>query len=264
MAIRLILLSIALGAVFPPILPAESTDCTIPVLIIADGRITQSSFPQNTTYWYGIYAQARHSYSVEFEPPADNYPNTTRALLSPISVYGPNDNLQACRGTSSVAVTQNSGYAPVILKNGNGAGRRLSFTAQTAGLHLISVFNGGGTGGYSFRSVDTTLFNPRWSTWSGYSSQWGFLNRSDMPVTGTLSVYDSSNVMLVSVQIIVPAGGEVMRGSYPTDLNLSPNHNGYALFSHNGPPGAIVADAYMVGPAGSAVIFSKFEGIDGH
>jgi hypothetical protein len=263
MTIRLILLSIALGAAFPPILGAESIDCTNPVVIIPDGRITQSSFPQATTYWYGIYGQAGHSYNVEFEPASDNYSNSAHAVFAGINVFGPGDSLQGCRGTSSVAVTQTSGYAPVILKNGNGAGRRVSFTARTAGLHVISVFNGGGAGGYSFRSVDTTLFNPRWSTWNGYLNQWGFVNRSDMPVTGNLSVYDSSNSMLVSVQIVVPAGGEVMRASYPNDINLSPNHNGYAVFSHNGPPGAILADAYMISPTGASVIFSKFEGFDG-
>ncbi len=72
----------------------------------------------------------------------------------------------------------------MILKNGNGAGRRISFTAKTAGLHLIAVTNVAGQGTYSFRAVDTTLVNMRWSTRGGYSDQWGFLNVSDMPVTG--------------------------------------------------------------------------------
>ena len=247
-------------------LPAwpESTDCTTPVLIIPDGRITQSTFPQFATYWYGIYTQAGHSYSVEFEPPADNYLNATKVQFTTFSVYGPNDFLQACRGTSSVAVTQNSGYAPVILKNPNGAGRRVSFIAQSAGLYLISVTNVAGTGSYSFRAVDTSLFNLRWSTCGGYTDQWGFLNLSDMPVTGTFSLYDSNNHLLASVQFTVPARAEVVKTSYPTDLNLPAKQQGYAMFSHNGPPDAIMADAYMISPTGSPVNYTKFEGIGGH
>lgn len=186
-----ILIGLVIAVQWNVIAHAESTDCTTPVIIITDGRITHSTFPQATTYWYGIYAQAGHSYAVEFEPPADNYPNAARVQFTALSVFGPNDSLQACRGTSTVAVTQNSGYAPVILKNGNGAGRRISFTARSAGLHLIAASNVASTGSYSFRALDTTMFNLRWSTWNGYDDQWGFLNISDMPITGTLTIYDS-------------------------------------------------------------------------
>lgn len=174
---RLLLLLAVPAWWLAPLARAESTDCTAPVLMIPDGRITQSTFPRSVTYWYGVYAQAGHSYSVEFEPPADNYSNTAAVLFGAISVWGPADSLQACRGNSSVVVTQNSGYAPVILKNGNGTGRRVSFTAQSPGLHLISIFNGGAVGSYTFRAVDTTLFNPRWSTFGGYSDQWVLLTR---------------------------------------------------------------------------------------
>jgi hypothetical protein len=259
MQTRLLLLLLVTAAICVPWAGAESTDCTTPVLIIADGRITQSTFPQNTTYWYGIYAQAGHSYSVEFEPPADNYLNLARVQFAPLNVFGPSDYMQSCRGTSSVAVTQNSGYAPVILKNGNGAGRRVSFTTQSAGLHLIAATNVAGTSSYSFRAVDTTLFNLRWSTCGGYDDQWGFLNLSDMPITGIFTAYDLYNRALAAVQFTIPPGGEVVRYSNASDLNLPRNTAGYVIFSHNGPPGAINADAYMISPTGTAVIYTKFE-----
>src|SRR5215469_219676 len=129
MFIRLLVLPIFIFTMMTPWIFAESTDCSTPVIIIPDGRLTQSSFPQNTSYWYGINAIARHSYSVEFEPPADNYVNTVRPRFAPLSVFGPTDFLQSCRGNSTAIVTQNSGYAPAILANSNGAGRRISFTA---------------------------------------------------------------------------------------------------------------------------------------
>lgn len=84
-----------------------------------------------------------------------------------------------------------------------------------------------------------------------------------MTLTGTFSVYDLSNNLLALVQFAVPPGAEVVRGSSASDLNLPQNHSGYALFSHNGPPGAIVADAYLVSPT-VQVTYAKFEGIGGH
>ncbi len=252
------MLVVIVVATVAPLALAESTDCTTPVLIVTDGRVTQSAFSQNSTYWYGIYAQAGHSYSVEFVPPADNYLNSTHVQFGPIAVFGPGDYMQGCRGNSSVLVTQNSGYSPV-LRNSNGTGRRISFTALSAGLHLIAISNVALSGTYSFRAVDTTLFNPRWSTWSGYDDQWGFLNLSDMPITGTLTVYGLGNSAVASVQVTVPAGGEVIRNSYPSDLNLPRSTSGYAIFSHNGPPDSILADAYMLNGNATVVVVSKFE-----
>ena len=261
MAARFLLSVVVVSAMVAPPIFAESTYCTTPVLIVSDGRVTQSTFPQNTTYWYGIYVaqtQVGHSYSVEFVPQADNYLNSIHVQFDTLAVYGPSDSLQACRGNSSVSTTQNSGYSPV-LRNGNGTGRRVSFTALSAGLYLISGTNLAASGAYSFRAVDTTLFNPRWSTWSGYDDQWGFMNLSDMPITGTLTVYGPNNGAIVAVQVTVPAGGEVFRSSNSSDLNLPRNSSGYAIFSHNGPPNSILADAYMLNSSATVVVPSKFE-----
>jgi hypothetical protein len=255
-----------LALILPAVLslPAwtESTNCVAPVLVPADGRTTQSSFPQNATYWYGIYAQPGHSYSMEFVPAADNYLDPAKVQFAAVNVFVPSD-LQACRGASSVAVTQNSGYAPVILKGGNGAGRRVSFTAQSASLYLISVTNLGGTGSYTFRAVDTTLLNFRWSTCNGYDDQWGLMNLSDMPITGTLTIYDSNSHVVVAVQVSIPAGGRAFRSSYASSLNLPRNISGYVVFTHNGPPGAVIADACLISPAGIIETYAKFEGVNG-
>jgi len=252
-----------LGVLAVQAVRAESTDCTTPVIVVADGRTTQSTFIQLATNWYGIYTQPGHSYSLEFLPPADNFVNGLRPQFVAISVYGPNDSLPGCRGASSVTVKDNSDHAPVISRNGAGAGRRVSFVAQSGGLYVVKAVNGGGTGSYTFRATDTTLFNLRWSTWGGYADQWGFLNRSDQPIYGVFYLFDANNNLVASASFTVPSGGEVVRGSYPNDLNLPGNRNGYALFSHYGPAGSIVADAYMISPTGLVVTYAKFEG-EGH
>jgi hypothetical protein len=251
MFLRLLVPLVSFCAMFAPWGAAESTDCTAPVIIIPDGRLTQSSFPQNTTFWYGIYAQSRHSYSVEFEPPADNYLNAIRPRFSPIAIFAPTDFLQACRGASTVAVTQNSGYAPVIMASSNGAGRWVSFTAQSGGLYLIQVTNAMGSGGYTFRAVDTTLIGIRWNTATGYDLLWTMLNVSDMPITGTFTALDMSGQVVAAVQFSIPPGGRVARSSASSDLNLPRNSVGSAMFSHNGPPNSVMAEAFLNGPTAS-------------
>src|SRR5271165_7130649 len=103
MSLRIFTVLLAVCATVAPWVSAESTDCTTPVVIIPDGRPTQSSFPQSTTYWYGIHAQAGHSYSVEFEPPAQNNVNGGGAQFNLIVVYGPND-YEVELGTSAIDV----------------------------------------------------------------------------------------------------------------------------------------------------------------
>ena len=255
-ALLLLFLSAAL---LPCSLVAESTDCTTPVIIIPDGRLTPSSFAANTAYWYGIYTQARHSYSVEFEPPADNFASTNRPRFAPIMVFASTDTLQACRGTSTVAVTQNSGYAPVIFANSNGAGRRVSFTAQTSGLHLIQVTNTMGAGSYTFRAVDTSLISVRWNTAPGYDILWVMMNMSDMPLTGTLTVLDMNGQVVTAVPVSIAPGGRVARTSAASDINVPRNMAGSALFSHNGPPNSIMAEGFIIGP--TSTLLEKFESI---
>lgn len=260
MLVRLTLALLALGSGFSTLAVAESTDCLFPVLIVSDGRLTQSTFPQNASFWYAIYTQANHSYSVEFVPAADNYLSPVHPVFSTIGIFAPADSLQGCRGTSSVAVTQNSGYAPVILAGTNGAGRRVSFTAQSAGLYLVTTTNVAATGSYTFRAVDTTLFSPRWTTSDPKDVQWGFFNPSDMPVSGTLTILDPNGFVLLTAPVSIPPGGRATHFTGSSDLNLPRNASGSALFSHNGPPDAILGDALVVSWTGTPSPYSvKFE-----
>ena len=116
-----------------------------------------------------------------------------------------------------MSVTLTNGYAPVILRGGNGAGRRISFTAQSSGLYLIEVTNVGSAGNYTFRAVDTTLVNATWSTCGGFDNEWIFENVSDMTVTGALTIYGFNNVALMSVQFLIPPGGGTIRYSHYFD-----------------------------------------------
>jgi hypothetical protein len=258
MPLRIFIAVLTLVAILAPWALAESTDCSTPVIIIPDGRITQSSFPQAISYWYGVYALAQHSYSVEFEPPADNYPNNSHPRFAPITVFSPTDFLQNCRGNASVAVTPNGSYAPTIASNSNGTGRRISFTAQYSGLYLMQVTNSMGTGTYTFRAIDTTLVNVRWNT-MGNDVQWILMNVSDMPITGTMTLNDMNGQIVSTTQVSIPRGGRVSRTTGPSDLNLARGLAGSAIFSHNGPPNSVIAEAFLLTPVGP--VAEKFDAV---
>jgi hypothetical protein len=246
----------------------EATDCVNPNLGQADNRIVTSQFAGtsngiNPTYWYAFYGQAGHSYSVEFVPTTDNESTRTSISFGGLYVWGPSDigGLQqnSCFGPSSVAYYATQTYSPTLSKSKYGTGQRISFSAAASGLNIVSITNSGAPGTYSYRFTDTTLFNARWSTWSGFDASWGFTNMSDMPITGTLSIYGANNKLLASVQFSIPANQQLFRVSNPSDLNLPRNNAGYAMFAHNGPPGSILADAYELNGNVTVVVPETFE-----
>jgi hypothetical protein len=247
---------------------AESPDCVNPHLAQADNRIVSSHFAgsnngNNPTYWYAFYGQAGHSYSAEFVATTDNDNNSTSIAFGSLYVWGPNDiaALQAngCFGSSSVTFYATQAYSPAVAKSKYGTGQRITFIATVPGLNIISITNFQAPGTYSFRITDTTLFNPRWSTWSGFDTSWGLTNMSDMPITGTLYVYGSNNQLLAAVAITIAANQQVFRTTYSYDLNLPRSRDGFAIFAHNGPPGAILGDAIVQNSNLTVAIPSKFE-----
>jgi len=245
----------------------EATDCVSPSLVQADDRMVTSQFAgssngKHPTYWYAVYGQAGHSYSAEFVATTDNRSTDTSIEFANLYVWGPSDiaGLQAsgCFGPSSVTYYATQAYSPTLAKSKYGRGQRISFTAAASGLFIVSITNNMAEGAYAFRFTDTTLFNPRWSTWSGFETSWGFTNMSDMTITGTLYLYGSNNQIIKTVTVTLAANQQVFRTTYSYDLNLPRSRDGYAIFAHNGPPGSILADAVMQGPNGAALP-SKFE-----
>ena len=259
-------------ALFASLAIAESNDCTNPSIIVPDGRVNLGVFaappPGKTylTYWYGFYGQAGHSYSVEFVSPADNdrILDSKTIFFNGFMIWGPSDHLSSCNGKSSVSFVNTSAFSPVLMHDpGYGDGERFAFIASASGLYVLTISNSGGAGSYSFRVVDTTLFNARWSTWSGWDTQWGFVNLSDMTITGAFVVYDSTGNQVSQVTINLNPGGQpgsyIMRGSHVTDLNLKRNTNGYATFAYIGPPQAMYCDSYTSNSSGSVIIPARFE-----
>jgi hypothetical protein len=231
---------------------AAGSLCASGTRLTADGRILAFDFiPQASTGWYQFEAVVGRSYSVEVRDDIED----DNGDLNPVTLT------TGCGG-AAVTVHSTTQLDPVIAANAF----RGSFTATASGPVNISVPNANvSLGRYVAISVsDTTVFNPRWSTFSGFVTQYGFQNTTAGAITGKLTVTPvlGSAASPVTITVNVPANGEVfviVGAANTSDIVIAPSHAGYAVFSHNGPPGGLVTDAYFINPSATVIVPAVFQ-----
>ena len=223
----------AAGAVFvtalmlgPSLAHAEGTTCPAPTVIVPDGRITTSTIPAATTYYFRITSRAGNSYSAEFHNvlgPAVQTPGT-------LTVYSD----AAC--ATPITPTNTAAVDPGDL---NGA--RVAFTAATAQTLFALNNTTAGTLTYSFTVSDTTMFSPAWSTFGTFDSFFSFLNTTGGTLTGTLTLYNTAGTQVSASPFTINANSTAATNT--SALATARNAAGTAKFVHNGPPGAVLAEA---------------------
>ena len=173
MKFRSLLLAVCVLSAMPISAHAAGTLCASATRLVADGRILDFDFvPQASTGWYQFNVVAGRSYSVEVR---DDIEDDNADLNGVVLTTG-------CGG-ASVTVNDSTQLDPILASNSF----RGSFTASATGAIEISVPNGNaGAGRYVAVAVsDTTVFNPRWSTFSSFITQYGFQNTTSGSITGT-------------------------------------------------------------------------------
>jgi hypothetical protein len=227
--------------------------------LVPDGRLQTGNIPNGTTFFFLFETRAGHSYSVELRAPNGVFNQFTGSL----SVFTPTDSNGGCV-TSTLVMRDTRTVDPRLSSNGE----RLSFTATdtaNSGRHRILVNNNSGVAqNYTLSVTDTTLYNPRWSTFGTFITQWAFRNTTNAAIDCTLTAtpnLGTGSTTPVSITFTVPAGGELFRiiAAAGADINIGANRGGFAELSHDGPPGAIVADAYFINSAATVIVPSSFE-----
>src|SRR4030095_13265187 len=128
---------------------AEGTTCGQPTMIVADGRITRSSIPAATTFYFAWFNSIGRSFSVEVKSAVAAY-NT-----SPGTVTMYNDATGA--NCTVPLVTRDTGALDPTVDSGE----RRSLKAVST-LHWVKVENAGGTPiDYTISVSETTMFSPR-------------------------------------------------------------------------------------------------------
>lgn len=196
-------------------------------------------------YWQGFLAD--HSYSAEVWDPysdANNGGYPSLALL------------QGC--ASGPSYTDVYAMDPEL---GEGFTDRISWISAATSTYQIAVTNNDSANGYNFflRITDTTLHNPRWSTYSGFITQYAFVNTINQDISGVLTVTESTGAKH-PLNITVPAGTEklIIVGATSGDVVVGANKFGFADFAFVGPPGGILGDAFFLNGSATVVVPSSF------
>ena len=226
-AARILVVAGVLGILAPTRAGAEGTTCGNPTVIVPDGRITSSTIPNSQTFFFTITSRAGSSYSVEFH----NVLGAAVQTPGTLSVFSDT----GC--SSSVTTTNTAATDP-----GDPNGERVSFTATTTTTRFSLANSSGGAITYSFSVSDTTMFSPAWSTNSTFNSFYSFLNTTGGTIAGTLTLFNT-----LGTQVGTPTNFTINPNSTASTntaaLGTVRNTTGTAKFTHNGPPGAILAEA---------------------
>ncbi len=235
--------------IMPMAFGAPGTSCGYPQPLVPDGRLGLSQYyPAYTTYYWAFSAIAGHSYAVEAFAEQDGQFYVPAPVV--FASY-----TECTHDLSSLSTTNTSYWDPAVVWS-----QRRTFVAPASGTYYLKVQNSDATYHY-FRVglTDTTMFNPRWTTFSGYDTQFGLYNTSNYTVTGTLTVIDNAGTVLGTFAFTIQPGRMALRSTIPSDLNIPRNKFGTATFAHNGPLGAIIGDAYYINGGATVIVPSSFD-----
>ncbi len=218
--------------------------CGADPLLPTDGTPTDDFVSPSTSSYYLLNLKAGKSYSVDVWDSSDPTIAGTVTLT-----------LLTASGCSPVspAPTDVTKMDPEL--SGTFA-QRVSWIQPADAQAVLQVQNNDASNFYAYtvRITDTSLINPRWSTFGTFITQWAFVNNTSVAIIGTLTVYDNSGNLVTSVpNLTVPASAENFQ-SISTPVNTF----GFATFAFVGPPGAVTADAYFINRAGTVIVPSSF------
>jgi hypothetical protein len=91
------------------------------------------------------------------------------------------------------------------------------------------------------RVEETTLFNPAWSTNGAFDAFYSFQNTTTGAIDGTLTLLSTAGTVVDTATATIAAGGTFSTNT--AAMSTPRNQTGVAIFTHNGPPGAILCEA---------------------
>ena len=236
------------GLVRTTTLKGAPTTCGPDPVLSSDGTVTsEDAVYAGTTAYYTLNVKGGHSYSIEVWDPFD-----------PTGAATPSLQLFASDCATSVPTSNETSMDPDL---SGGFSSRVSWIQGSDQKVHIALGNPDQNQSYTYyiRVTDTTLINPRWSTYIPYDTQWGLTNTTALNITGTLSIFDTDGNLLKTLHLTLQPG----RITVITALsqNIPVNDSGNATFVFVGSPGAVIGDAYYLNPPTYSVIVpSSFAG----
>jgi hypothetical protein len=216
-----------------------------------DGRIDTIVVDSTVDQQVFFYATTGHSYSVEvFSPAVDTGSASVSGFVGTAFTNCPTSNQP---GFVTTAGTDPHLPSSTLFRG--------SFISPDNNFREMRIASGGPAATMYYSISDTTLYNPRWSTFSGFITQWGFQNTTNASVSGTLTVNDSVSGGPYTKAVTVPSGATVFVTTSDTFTGgpIPASHAGGAFFAHTGPPGSIKADAYFINASATVIVPADFK-----
>jgi hypothetical protein len=201
-------------------------------VVVPDGRVMQTTIPAASTLWFGASVRIGNSYSLEFK-------NISGLNLVPgvLTMYTGDD---ACAGAGTLVTRDISALDP----GASLGAARVSFTATGTNTFIrAKLVNAGVSMPISFSWSDTTMFSPSWSTNGAFDTYYSFLNTTGTALNGTLTVVNAAGTTVKTQPVAIPAGRTIATNT--VTLGIARNQTGTARFRHDGPPGAVLAEAVV-------------------
>jgi uncharacterized repeat protein (TIGR01451 family) len=204
--------------------------CFNETVVVPDGRVTTRTMAASATAWFAANVQIGNWYSLEFK-------NLVGAVSpGPLTLFRGDD---GCTGTSTAAPADTSAVDP----GGTVGITRISFgTSGFQSFFRARLVNTTGVPlSFSFSWSDTTMYSPAWSTNGAFNTYYSFQNTTGEALNGKLTLVDTAGAVLSTFNLAIPAGQPVSTNTQA--LGVTRNRTGTAKFTHDGPPGAVLAEA---------------------
>ncbi len=180
--------------------------------------------------WYRLVAVQGHSYEVRVGARQDS---CFDFVGNKFEILESDAMTQRTTGVDILGAGQISSYRAVFIAP----------ISDTIFVHLTGETTCTATSEYTIQLFDTTLLSPRWSTFGGFFTSYGFLNTTSLPISGTLILVDGTGIQVGTQDFTIPAGAIAFTDTL--QMGLAANNAGRAIFRHNGPAGGITADAFI-------------------
>ncbi len=212
---------------------ATDTDiltCGNTTALVPDGRVTSTTLAAGATQWFLLGTHTGYSYSLEAQNRLGTSGPGTLTLFAGVD---------GCTLTSTATSRDTSSIDPAA----PATAVRLAFTSTGADpdYRLRLTNTTASSIDYSLSLGETTLFSPAWSTNGTYNTYYSFQNTTSATITATLRLTKTDGTSAGTTTLTIPSGATA---STNTAALVTPrNAAGTARLTHDGPPGALLAEA---------------------
>jgi uncharacterized repeat protein (TIGR01451 family) len=196
-----------------------------------DGRVLTLTLAPGATQWLLLGTYTGYSYSLEAQNRLGTSGPGTLTLFRGVD---------GCTGTSTDTTARDTSSIDPAAPT---TAVRLAFTSSGAdpNYRLRLTNSTAGSVDYDLSLAETAFFSPAWSTNGTYNTYYSFQNTTGSTITATLTLTKTDGSSAGSSNLTIPAGATA---STNTAALVTPrNATGTARLTHDGPPGALLAEA---------------------